>query len=150
MPQIVDNDDVGELKREFFRNVKNGEGIGLALAVARIPAVNGVGRGIEARLPIAQDIVGFGMRNGANDAARRAVAKLENGKITDEILEDYMVFGSEKYNAMVEEIRKELKLTSLKFQKLEALIKAIGMPPEKVCTYCWNGRDVNQETPEFD
>jgi len=89
-------------------------------------------------------------RNELDLAARRAVAKLENGKITDEILGDYLVCGSEKYNAMVEEIRKELKLTSLKFQKLEALIKALGMPPEKVCTYCWNGRDVNQEVPEFD
>ena len=51
---------------------------------------------------------------------------------------------------MVEEIRKDLNLTSLKFQKLESLIKAIGLPQERVCTYCWNGRDVETEAPEFE
>ena len=89
-------------------------------------------------------------RNKLNLAARRAIEKLENGNLTPEILKEYLVFESPKYLAMVEEIRKELKLTSLKFQKLEDLIKAIGLPQDKVCTYCWNGRDVNDECPEFE
>lgn len=89
-------------------------------------------------------------RNKLNLAARRAIEKLENGNLTPEVLKEYLVFESPKYLAMVEEIRKELKLTSLKFQKLEDLIKAIGLPQDKVCTYCWNGRDVNDECPEFE
>ena len=46
---------------------------------------------------------------------------------------------SEKYKAMVEVIRKKLRLTTLKYQKLENLVKAIGLPKEKLCTYCWDG-----------
>lgn len=34
-----------------------------------------------------------------------------------------------------------MNLTSLKYQTLENLIEDIGMPKEKVCTYCWNGAE---------
>jgi amidophosphoribosyltransferase len=40
---------------------------------------------------------------------------------------------------MVEQIRKRLKLTTLKYQRLEDLVEAIGLPKEKVCTHCWDG-----------
>ena len=40
---------------------------------------------------------------------------------------------------MVEEIRRELGLTSLKFSKLETLIAAIGLRKEDVCTHCFDG-----------
>ena len=83
-------------------------------------------------------------------AARRAIARLENGNVSDEVIKPYLEYGSPKYEAMVEEIRKELNLTSLKFQKLESLIASMGLPLDKVCTYCWNGRDINDETPDFD
>lgn len=83
-------------------------------------------------------------------AARRAIARLENGDTSDETIKQYLEYGSPKYLAMVEEIRKELNLTSLKFQKLESLIKSMGLNPDKVCTYCWNGKDINDETPEFE
>jgi len=66
------------------------------------------------------------------------------------VLQEYLTCGSETYEQMVEVIRQDLKLTSLKFQKLESLIKAIGIPGERVCTYCWNGRDVENEAPEFE
>ena len=83
-------------------------------------------------------------------AARRAIWKLENGEVDDAVLREYLTYGSPKYEKMVEEIRKELNLTTLKFQKLESLIEAIGMPADRVCTYCWNGRDVESEAPEFE
>ena len=83
-------------------------------------------------------------------AARRAISRLEGGKVSAEVLKEYLTYGSEKYLQMVEEIRKDLNLTSLKFQKLEDLIKAIGLPQDRVCTYCWNGRDVENEAPEFE
>ena len=41
--------------------------------------------------------------------------------------------------AMVEWIRNKLDLTSLKFQKLENLVRAVGLPKEKLCTHCWDG-----------
>ncbi len=46
---------------------------------------------------------------------------------------------SENYKAMVNVIREKLHLTTLKYQKLENLVKAIGLPKEKLCTYCWDG-----------
>jgi hypothetical protein len=48
----------------------------------------------------------------------------------------YITFGTPEHQAMVEEIRRDLNLTTLKFQQLGKLLTAIGLPPEKVCTYC--------------
>ncbi len=78
-------------------------------------------------------------------AARRAIAYLEKGEITEEVISKYLVYGSPEYNAMVEHIRKALNLTTLRFQKLEKLLQAIGIEPDKICTYCWNGKDIAQK-----
>ena len=70
-------------------------------------------------------------------AARRAIKELEG---EDDIkLEDYLNAGSEKHNAMINKIKQRLKLTSLRYQKLEDVVTAIGLPKEKLCTYCWDG-----------
>jgi amidophosphoribosyltransferase len=45
---------------------------------------------------------------------------------------------------MVDKIRDNLGLTSLAFQRLDDLVAAIGLPKEKLCTYCWTGRDVSE------
>ena len=70
-------------------------------------------------------------------AARRAIVELEGHDPKD--LKPYTCAGSDKYCAMVEKIRQRLKLTSLKYQTLEDLVAAIGLPKEKLCTYCWDG-----------
>lgn len=72
-------------------------------------------------------------------AARRAIKEVE-GKDSAS-LEEYTKPDSEKYGAMVERIRQRLRLTSLKYQTLENLVKAIGLPKEKLCTYCWDGAE---------
>jgi len=54
-------------------------------------------------------------------------------------LPDFAAAGSERNLAMVDRIREDLKLTSLKNQRLEDLVAAIGLPKEKVCTHCWDG-----------
>ena len=54
-------------------------------------------------------------------------------------LEAYSQTGSPEYERMVEEIRKRLGLTSLCFNKLETLVKAIGLPKERICTHCFDG-----------
>ncbi len=46
---------------------------------------------------------------------------------------------TEEYKLMVEEIRKNLGLTSLQFQTLPDLVEAIGLPKEDLCTHCWDG-----------
>ena len=84
-------------------------------------------------------------------AARRAIARLEAcEEPTDEMIGPYLEYGSPKYLAMVEEIRKGLNLNTLKFQKLEKLIEAIGVDRSKVCTYCWTGRDVDRDKIDRD
>ncbi len=70
-------------------------------------------------------------------AARRAIAALEGPEPGD--LRDYVRSGSEKYEAMVEWISRTLSLTSLRYQSLEDLIAAIGLPKDKLCTFCWDG-----------
>ena len=40
---------------------------------------------------------------------------------------------------MVAEIAKRLQLTTLKFTSIEALVKAIGLPKESICTHCFDG-----------
>ena len=47
--------------------------------------------------------------------------------------------------AMVEKIRSDLGLTSLAYQRLDDLVAAIGLPKEKLCTYCWTGKDVSDK-----
>jgi amidophosphoribosyltransferase len=56
-------------------------------------------------------------------------------------LQEYSNSDSAKYNDMVEHIREKLDLTSLRYQKLENLVEAIGLPKEKLCTYCWDGAE---------
>ena len=48
-----------------------------------------------------------------------------------------------EYREMVEYIRRCLNLTSIAFQTLDDLVQAIGLPREKLCTYCWTGEDVS-------
>ncbi|MCM1161447.1 MAG: amidophosphoribosyltransferase [Roseburia sp.] len=73
--------------------------------------------------------------------ARRVIARLEGNNVSDEVLKEYANPESEKYNQMVEEIRKELNFTSLRFNRLDDMLEAVGIEPCKLCTYCWNGQE---------
>ena len=72
---------------------------------------------------------------------RKVIQKLEGPDVSDEILQEYTDPSSEKYEIMVEEIRKELNFTSLKFNRLDDLLDSVGIDPEHLCTYCWNGKE---------
>lgn len=61
------------------------------------------------------------------------------GSTPNEILQEYARTDSEKYRAMVQEMGRRLGLTSLQFNTLEILVKAIGLPKCKVCTHCFDG-----------
>ena len=73
-------------------------------------------------------------------AARKAIKEIE-GK-NDKDLDEYSTEGSEKYKGMIKQISQRLKLTTLKYQKLADLVEAIGLPKEKICTYCWDGAEI--------
>jgi len=72
-------------------------------------------------------------------AARTAIVELEGA--SDRHVEEYADEGSKRFQAMVEAVRKRLNLTSLRYQRLADLVKAIGLPKEKLCTYCWDGAE---------
>ncbi|MFH1477435.1 MAG: amidophosphoribosyltransferase [Verrucomicrobiota bacterium] len=73
-------------------------------------------------------------------AARKAITELE-GHAEHCELREYAIADSPKYVAMVERIRLRLGLTSLKYQTLDDLVAAIGLPKEQLCTYCWDGTE---------
>ncbi len=73
---------------------------------------------------------------------RRVIARLEGtDNVSREILDEYVNPDSDKYKAMVEEIRKELNFTSLAFNRLDDMLEAVGIDKCKLCTYCWNGKE---------
>lgn len=71
-------------------------------------------------------------------ATRKAILKLR-GNLEDVDWAKYADADSEEYKQMVEQIRKDLGLTTLKFQRLEDLVEAIGLPKCKLCTHCFDG-----------
>lgn len=75
------------------------------------------------------------------DLITRRIIMEREGEITDELLEEYTNPDSEKYKAMIEDIREKLGFTSLQYARLDDIIEAIGISPCKLCTYCWNGKE---------
>ena len=82
-------------------------------------------------------------------AARRAIRALEGNDIEDVC--EYLDPDSEKYKKMVEWIARDLEVTTLRYQTIEDMVQAIGLPRERLCLYCWNGeypkqrRDTKEE-----
>ena len=72
---------------------------------------------------------------------RRVIRELEGGEPSREILEEYADPESERYEKMIEIIRRELHFTSLRYHRLDDMIEAVGIDPSKLCTYCWNGKE---------
>lgn len=71
---------------------------------------------------------------------RRVIKKLE-GENANVDLSQYTDPESEKYQSMVNTIGKELNFSSLRYHRLDDMIKAVGIKPCKLCTYCWNGKE---------
>ena len=72
---------------------------------------------------------------------RRIIRDREGDDVSAEVLADYANPDSKNYQEMVEEIRKRLNFTTLKFHRLDDLVKSIGLPKECLCTYCWDGQE---------
>ena len=76
-------------------------------------------------------------------AARRAVKDIEGDAGVH--LDEYADPDSDRYAAMVERIREQLGLTTLRYQRLDDMIAAIGLPRERLCTFCWNGEALHED-----
>lgn len=72
---------------------------------------------------------------------RRVIKKLEGVEPTDEMIKEYVDPDGEKYAAMIEEIRKELHFTTLRYHRLDDMIASVGIDSDKLCTYCWDGKE---------
>ncbi|MBU2234438.1 MAG: amidophosphoribosyltransferase [Proteobacteria bacterium] len=77
-------------------------------------------------------------RSASELATHRAIRALEGE--TTESLEEYLDHRTARYRSMVEWIRRDLNVTSLKYIHIEEMIAAIGLPEEQLCLYCWCGR----------
>lgn len=70
-------------------------------------------------------------------AARRAIRSLEGHDLED--VSDYTDHNSSRYRKMVDWIAKDLEVTTLRYLNVDDMVKAIGLPKEKLCLYCWTG-----------
>lgn len=72
---------------------------------------------------------------------RRVIEELEGGKVDEEVIQQYIDPDSKKYQRMVVAIGKKLGFTSLRFQRLDDMLDAVGIDHDLLCTYCWNGQE---------
>ena len=72
---------------------------------------------------------------------RRVIRDKEGENVSIEVLEEYANPDSEKYHQMIDEIRTKLGFTSLSFNRLDDMVKAIGIEKERLCTYCFDGKE---------
>ncbi len=56
-------------------------------------------------------------------------------------LKAYVDPDTPEYNDMVTRIGKQLNFTSLRFNRLDDMMDAVGIDKDKLCTYCWDGRE---------
>lgn len=72
---------------------------------------------------------------------RQVIKELEGCDPDEETLKEYTDPDSEKYENMIEKIREKLNFTSLRYHRLDDMIESIGIGVDKLCTYCWSGRE---------
>ena len=73
------------------------------------------------------------------DLITRRIIREWEGDNDVNVLDEYADPNSDRYAAMLEEIRKRQNFTSLRYHRLDDLIKSIGIDACQVCTYCFNG-----------
>ena len=74
--------------------------------------------------------------------ARRIIKRLEGEEVlTEETLAHYIDPDDERYKAMIDELCREMGFTSLRYNRLDDMKEAVGLPPCRLCTCCWNGKE---------
>lgn len=71
---------------------------------------------------------------------RRIIRDREGDFVSEETLASYADPDHQNYLDMIEEIRRKLNFTSLRYHRLDDLVASIGISPCKLCTYCWSGK----------
>ena len=83
----------------------------------------------------------FSRSNSELDLITRRIIKRREGDQADERLTAYIDPDSTEYDALLDDICKELKFTSLRYHRLDDMIASIGISPCRLCTYCWDGKE---------
>ncbi len=73
--------------------------------------------------------------------ARQVISEEEGGKVDRTVLDDYCCPDTDRYHRLLDRMRERLGFTSLAFNRLDDLIRAVGIGEDKLCTYCWTGRE---------
>ncbi|MBE6735476.1 MAG: amidophosphoribosyltransferase [Ruminococcaceae bacterium] len=71
--------------------------------------------------------------------ARRMVRKVEGENVDRAVLDQYADPTTDRYAHMLDMIRDQLNFDSLSYNRLDDMIDSVGIDPDKLCTYCWNG-----------
>ena len=71
---------------------------------------------------------------------RRIIGEIEKGA-KNVNLDVYANPDSEQYAEMIKRMCKEMNFTSLAFNRIDDMVEAVGLPKEKLCTYCWDGQE---------
>ena len=79
-------------------------------------------------------------------AARKAIHGLEKQDVED--VSAYIDHNSKEYKKMIEWIAKDLDVSTLRYQTVEDMVEAIGLPKEKLCLYCWTGECPRSARPK--
>ena len=72
--------------------------------------------------------------------SRRVLKEMEQEGMKID-LKKYVDPNTDEYNDMVSRIGKQLNFTTLHFHRLDDMIKSVGIDENKLCTYCWDGRE---------
>ena len=72
--------------------------------------------------------------------ARKTVQELE-GDEGQKHLDEYADASTERGQCLLKTICQEMGFNSLGYQSLDGLLEAIGIDRDKICTYCWNGKE---------
>ena len=73
--------------------------------------------------------------------ARRIISREEGEDVSREIVDEYTNPDSDRYKSMVDGICRQMNFTSLNYNRLDDMLDAVGIDRDKLCTYCWNGKE---------
>ena len=73
--------------------------------------------------------------------ARQVIAEEEGEQVSRVVLDDYANPDSDRYRHMLEGVRKRMGFDTLNYNRLDDMLDAVGIGREKLCTYCWDGRE---------
>lgn len=83
----------------------------------------------------------FSRSNSDQDLFARRLIKRMEGNEGEKHIDEYADATTERGRCLLSEISREFGIDSFGFQSLDGLLEAIGIEKDKICTYCWTGKE---------